>query len=168
MSTMNCPCGSGRPLIACCLPLIQGKSPAWTAEDLLRSRYTAFTRGDVDYIVQSHHSKTRAEVKRDQVEEWSGGSEWLGLEILETSGGGEKDEEGAIAFHARYRLKSDESGKVQEHYERALFAREGGVWTFVDAQPLKGEPIVRAEPKLGRNDPCHCGSGKKLKKCHGV
>ena len=27
-------------------------------------------------------------------------------------------------------------------------------------------PIVRAGPKVGRNDPCHCGSGKKYKKCH--
>jgi len=26
----------------------------------------------------------------------------------------------------------------------------------------------RSEPKLGRNDPCHCGSGKKFKKCHGA
>jgi uncharacterized protein YecA (UPF0149 family) len=30
------------------------------------------------------------------------------------------------------------------------------------------EPYRRDEPKLGRNDPCHCGSGKKYKKCHGA
>jgi uncharacterized protein YchJ len=30
------------------------------------------------------------------------------------------------------------------------------------------QPYVRDEPKLGRNDPCHCGSGKKYKKCHGA
>jgi hypothetical protein len=28
-------------------------------------------------------------------------------------------------------------------------------------------PIVREEPKVGRNDPCPCGSGKKYKRCHG-
>jgi hypothetical protein len=41
---------------------------------------------------------------------------------------------------------------------------------------LKGQPIIpkkvetvrRTEPKVGRNDPCPCGSGKKYKKCHGA
>ncbi|WP_348944884.1 UPF0149 family protein [Chitinibacter sp. FCG-7] len=32
----------------------------------------------------------------------------------------------------------------------------------------KVEQVVREEPKVGRNDPCHCGSGKKFKKCHGA
>jgi preprotein translocase subunit SecA len=30
------------------------------------------------------------------------------------------------------------------------------------------EPFRRVEPKLGRNDPCSCGSGRKYKKCHGA
>jgi preprotein translocase subunit SecA len=32
----------------------------------------------------------------------------------------------------------------------------------------KGETVVRTQPKVGRNDPCPCGSGKKYKKCHGA
>jgi uncharacterized protein YecA (UPF0149 family) len=32
----------------------------------------------------------------------------------------------------------------------------------------KAEPYRRVDPKLGRNDPCHCGSGRKYKKCHGA
>lgn len=41
---------------------------------------------------------------------------------------------------------------------------------LVDMQrTLFGAPTtVRSEPKPGRNDPCHCGSGKKFKKCHGA
>jgi len=39
-------------------------------------------------------------------------------------------------------------------------ARTGG-----DDAPVK--TVRRDEPKLGRNDPCYCGSGKKYKKCHG-
>lgn len=35
-------------------------------------------------------------------------------------------------------------------------------------QPAPAEPIKRSEPKLGRNDPCHCGSGKKFKQCCGA
>ncbi len=35
-----------------------------------------------------------------------------------------------------------------------------------EQEPIK--PIVRETPKVGRNDPCPCGSGKKYKKCHGA
>jgi uncharacterized protein YecA (UPF0149 family) len=34
--------------------------------------------------------------------------------------------------------------------------------------PQKVETVRRSEPKVGRNDPCPCGSGKKYKKCHGA
>jgi hypothetical protein len=40
-------------------------------------------------------------------------------------------------------------------------ARVGG-----DDAPIK--TVKRDEPKIGRNDPCWCGSGKKYKKCHGA
>ena len=33
---------------------------------------------------------------------------------------------------------------------------------------LKQQPVYRSEPKVGRNDACPCGSGKKYKKCHGA
>jgi len=36
-----------------------------------------------------------------------------------------------------------------------------------EAQPVKAEPFKRTDKKLGRNEPCHCGSGKKYKQCHG-
>ena len=36
------------------------------------------------------------------------------------------------------------------------------------AEPQKQQTVRRAEPKVGRNDPCPCGSGKKYKKCHGA
>ena len=38
---------------------------------------------------------------------------------------------------------------------------------FVDGEQIAGPPIVRDGPKVGRNDPCPCGSGKKFKKCCG-
>ena len=158
-----CPCGSEKELLKCCLPLIQGKSKAETAEDLLRSRYSAFTRGDVEYILSTHHSRTRGDVKREEVEEWAKGSEWLGLKILQQDKGTANDSEGTVTFHARYRAQD----KVNDHYEHAQFEKENGDWRFVDAQGLRSGPIVRTEPKVGRNDPCHCGSGNKFKKCHG-
>ena len=37
-----------------------------------------------------------------------------------------------------------------------------------DNENRAGQPIVRSETKVGRNDPCPCGSGKKYKHCHGA
>ena len=55
-----------------------------------------------------------------------------------------------------------------EHRERALFRKVNDRWAFVDGIEIKGPPVVRTDPRVGRNDPCPCGSGKKYKKCHGV
>ncbi len=159
-----CPCGSEQSLKQCCLPVIQGAKKPATAENLLRARYTAFTLGNVDFIVDTHHTKTKAEVKREGIEEWSKQSEWLGLEVLNVEGGGSGDEQGVIDFHVKYRA----GGKLQDHREHSLFEKEGGEWRFLDAEALGGGTIRRTEPKVGRNDPCSCGSGKKFKKCCGV
>ena len=37
-----------------------------------------------------------------------------------------------------------------------------------EAEAPKQETVTRGQPKVGRNDPCPCGSGKKYKKCHGA
>jgi SEC-C motif-containing protein len=162
--TDTCPCGSGAALAQCCLPMIQGKKKAPTAEALLRSRYTAFTRGDIDYILATHHTKTRGEIKREEIEEWSKNSKWLGLEIQQKAGGEASDDQGQIVFLARY----EADGKVNDHWEHSLFQKENGEWRFVDAQGVQQGPIRRTAPKIGRNDPCTCGSGKKYKKCCGA
>lgn len=162
-ATNGCPCGSEKTIELCCLPLIQGKQKAKTAESLMRARYTAFTRGDVDFIMSTHHTRTLKDVKRDDVEEWSKNSEWLGLKVHQTQEGQPDDEKGTIVFHAQYRA----DGKVNDHWEHSIFEKEEGEWRFLDAQGIQQGPIRRTEPKIGRNDPCGCGSGKKLKKCCG-
>jgi SEC-C motif-containing protein len=163
LDTNACPCGSQVELAQCCLPVIEGKKPAQTAEALLRARYTAFTRGDVDFILSSHHSRTRDEVKRDEIEEWAKDSEWQGLKIVEIQQGGSQDQAGTLIFAAQYRdLKED---KVHEHWEKSFFEKEAGLWKFVDAQGVHWGTYKRTDPKVGRNDPCPCGSGKKYKKC---
>ncbi len=157
-----CPCGSGRGYDECCGPAIAGQKPPETAEALLRSRYTAYTRGEVDYILRTHHPRTREEVSPEGVRAWATGSQWLGLEILGTAGGGPSDAWGTVRFRVRYRQR----GITFEHLEIARFEREeeGGEWRFCAAET---PPAVRDQEKVGRNDPCPCGSGKKFKKCCG-
>jgi SEC-C motif-containing protein len=158
-----CPCSSGQSLEACCLPVIQSERPASSPEELMRARYTAFTRGDVDFIVDSHHPETRDNVDPEEIAAWSGESEWLGLEILGSSGGADAGDEGTVDFSARYM----QSGHPHDHREHATFRRDGGAWKFYDGEPLVQQPIRRESPKVGRNEPCPCGSGRKYKQCHG-
>lgn len=169
--TNTCPCGSENDLKICCLPIIQGKKQAETAEELLRARYTAFTQHNVDFILASHHSRTRNEVKREEIEDWAKNSIWLGLKVVQLEAGKKEDTQGTIIFAAHYKDDNKENGKgdakAQEHWEKSFFEKENGSWKFLDAQGINTGTYQRAEPKTGRNDPCSCGSGKKFKKCCG-
>jgi SEC-C motif-containing protein len=161
-----CPCGSGRDLSECCQPVIRREREAATAEELMRSRYTAFVLGDVDWIMDSHHPDTVGEVDRDEVEQWSTSSEWLGLRVRSTEGGGPDDDEGVVHFRARYKVQSQQV----DHVERARFTRVDGAWRFhsvVEEDAPQLVPVAAAS-SVGRNDPCPCGSGRKYKKCCGA
>jgi SEC-C motif-containing protein len=108
--------------------------------------------------MDTHHPRTRDEVTRESVEEWAKHSDWLGLEVHDKEAGEAGDEDGRILFTARYRQGEHEI----DHTEEAVFEKLEGSWRFVTGrQP----PARRVGPKVGRNDPCPCGSGKKHKKC---
>jgi SEC-C motif-containing protein len=161
--TDACPCGSGKTLDACCGPIIAG-APVPTAEALMRSRYTAFVRGDLDHVERTHAPEARDGFDRAEMERWARAVDWRGLTIRSSEGGGPEDETGAVEFVARY---AEKGGKPQAHHERSTFRREDGRWLYVDGEfNPKGKP-VRVE-KVGRNDPCPCGSGRKYKKCCGA
>ena len=163
-----CPCGSGRELTDCCLPIIRRERKAPNAEALMRSRYTAFTRAEVDWILDSHHPDTVEEVDRDDIEQWATTADWMGLRIRGTEAGGEDDDEGIVDFRARYRVQ----GQQVDHVERASFRRHEGEWKFhsVEEEAGDGPELVPVAPRstVGRNDPCTCGSGKKYKRCCGA
>lgn len=160
---MSCPCGSGLTLEACCGPIIAGDRSAATAEALMRARYTAYTQAAVDFLLSSLHPDHRDEHDEEGVREWAENSAWHGLDIVRTEGGGEADDVGLVEFACEYTYKDED----HQHAELARFARHEGAWYFVDGAPVKTPPYVREEPKVGRNDPCPCGSGKKHKKCCG-
>lgn len=160
-----CPCGSGRAFAECCGQYIQGGAQAETAEALMRARYTAHTLADMAFILKTHHPTSRADIDEAATGKWARESEWMGLEIRDVKGGTADDHLGRIEFMARYR---DPDGQRQTHHEVALFERHRGQWFFKDAEVPQIEQFRRTAPKLGRNDPCHCGSGKKFKKCCGL
>lgn len=157
-----CPCGSTREYDACCGPLLARESKATTAEALMRSRYTAFTKGDVDYLEQTLRPDTRDDFDRESVSAWAKDSTWQGLEIRSTEAGGEADDKGVVEFVAHFSFQD----KPQVHHETSVFSKDAdGTWYYVDG---KMGPPPRKVQKIGRNDPCTCGSGKKYKKCCGA
>ena len=157
----SCPCGTGRGYSACCGRYIEGETAAPTAEALMRSRYTAYVRAHIDHITETHDPSTRANHDEEQARAWAEGSEWLGLEVLSTEAGGPDDNDGKVEFVARYRNDHGE----HEHRERGEFRKHEGAWYFTSGKVVGPQPVRLASPKVGRNDPCPCGSGKKYKKC---
>jgi SEC-C motif-containing protein len=160
---MNCPCGSGETYAACCEPIIKGERAAATAEQLMRARYTAYTQVEMDFLESSLHPDSREGSDPEGARDWAENSEWHGLTIVDVQDGGEDDETGRVEFIASYEYE----GEDQQYHEVAEFARADGAWHFVEGRPAVKKPVVREEPKVGRNDPCPCGSGKKYKRCCG-
>ena len=144
----TCPCGSGIALDDCCGKWHQGQ-PAPSAERLMRSRYSAYALGLIDYLVATTLPAQQAALDRDSMRAWSLGSTWLGLEV---EGSELIDTHAFVTFTARWH---DGDGE-HRHRERSAFVQQAGRWYFID-------PTVPL--KAGRNDPCPCGSGQKFKKC---
>ena len=157
---MNCHCGSGLSFEKCCEPYILKKSVPETSEQLMRSRYSAFVVGAVDYIYDTHHPSRRSEVSKDEIMSWSQESEWHGLEVVESLEGQNKDSYGVVEFIAKYST----NGQKYSHHERASFEKVDDDWFFMDGKIIKNS-VRNPNKHVGRNDPCVCGSGKKYKKC---
>ena len=158
-----CPCKSGKTFGECCGPIIAGTAKAETAEALMRARYSSYATGDIDFLRNSMVAEALDDFDEAASRAWSKAARWHGLEIVSTEKGGPGDDEGVVEFRALYTA----NGEFCNHHERSVFRREGGEWRFVDGDFVAEKPIEREEPKVGRNDPCPCGSGKKYKKCCG-
>lgn len=151
----SCPCGSGRGFDDCCGPVLAGGAPA-SPEALMRSRYTAFTRADLDYLETTLAPEAKEDYDRGETEAWVKEAKWDGLEIRAAEGD-------QVEFVARYKMR----GKIFAHHELASFRQHEGRWVYVDGV-MNPRPAQRSVEKVGRNDPCTCGSGKKFKKCCGA
>ncbi len=164
---MSCPCGSEKEYSVCCELYISGAKVAPTPEALMRSRYTAYAKGVEPYLKETLAPESRGDYDPNAVKEWSQKSEWLGLTIESAKGD-------TVEFTAKYKTNE----KVVEHHEVSKFKKIGERWYFLSGdshvhEEGKGHehhhepiaPIKREGEKVGRNDPCACGSGKKFKKC---
>ncbi len=134
MKKSICPCGSGKDYALCCEIAHSNICNIDTAEQLMRSRYSAFFLADGDYLHKSHHSNTRPKRKseRNEIVKWTKSVVWIKLEIVNTSDGLKYDNTGSVEFKAYYM----ENGKPGIIHENSSFQKENGHWVYVDGSHM--------------------------------
>ncbi len=146
-----CPCSSGKNFADCCEPFIRGDSLPETPEKLMRSRYTAYSLANMDYIARTMQGVPLENFDKENAEKWAKSVEWQKLKVLNAS---VEPPHGFVEFMVYY----SDNGKNQILHEKSEFLLVNDRWYYVDGET----------PKIGRNDLCPCGSQKKFKKCCGL
>jgi SEC-C motif domain protein len=124
---MNCHCGTTKTYQDCCEVFHRNNGKTETAEQLMRSRYSAFVLADGDYLMATHHSSTRPIKEKKAIVKWAKSVQWIKLEVLDTSKGSINDVEGTVTFNAYF----FENGKVDVIHEKSAFVKEGNLWYYL-------------------------------------
>lgn len=157
----NCPCNGPKSYADCCQRIHNGAQKAETAQELMRARYTAHAKSNVEFIVATTHISKRKDIDLNDLLIWCKSTNWEKLEVLSALKGEAKDEEGKVEFKAYYK----QNNRQHCHHELSYFKKEKGLWYFVDGEQPMTAKVKKL--KIGRNSPCSCGSGKKYKQCCG-
>ena len=146
-----CFCRSGKEYKHCCAPFHLHTAVPETAEQLMRSRYTAYVLKNIPYIVATTVPSQQTLLETHLLQEWADNTTWLGLEILKTEN--LTKTQSAVEFKAIFQ---GEEGELA-HQERSIFVKIENRWYFVD----------RTVSLPTMKQPCVCGSGKIFKHCCG-
>lgn len=167
LNLKQCPCCSGNNYNDCCGQFISKANFPESPEQLMRSRYTAYAIANIDYIFDTMREKALKGADRAESLKWSKTSNWLGLEIIEASDVDSSSDYGEVKFVAKF-IQDNKQHELKEH---SSFKKIDGRWYYVggienyDIENNYKPVEQRVAQKIGRNDPCTCGSGKKYKKC---
>lgn len=172
-----CPCASQHTYKNCCAPLHQKKVTAKTAEALMRSRFAAFYLASITESTNQLSTQEAANYLTDTLHppQWENRNrqkniesllqsfplqQWVSLKIIQKEKGQCGDKTGTVEFVAFYLSNPHQSNDIAEQlHELSQFVFENGQWLYSHGE-------FKPPIKLQRNDPCWCGSAKKLKKCH--
>ena len=121
-----CACGSQKNYTECCGPYLSGRAHAPTPEALMRSRYSAFKRGDLAYIAATQKGAAET-AENHQQSAVSAKLTWFKLEILAQSLH-EGQQQGTVEFKADYQYH----GQKHTLHEVSNFVKEGERWIYVD------------------------------------
>ena len=146
-----CPCQSGKTYQDCCQPYHLGED-APDAESLMRSRYSAFVLGNIDYIVKTTFPRQQSAMDIAALKKWAQEKQWQGLCVLKVQDEFAKNKS-SVEFEAYFA----QDGVDEIHHEKSLFIHQNGRIYFLD--PTLNLPAEKS--------PCVCGSGRKFKLCCG-
>lgn len=154
-----CPCGSGQTFATCCDAILKQQRPAADAEQLMRSRFTAHVVRNFLHLHRTHLESSREPFVDDPEAE---GQDWTRL-VIHSQEPGSRPDKAFVDFSAYFREGKEE----RAHHEKGEFERVDGTWYYLRPVRQGPAPVKAAAGKIGRNDPCRCGSGKKFKNCCG-
>lgn len=120
----DCPCGSGQPFSQCCGPFLQGDALPATPLQLMRSRYTAYTKADIDYIQKTMCAAAATGFDPQHAAVWAKRVKWKRLKVLKTSVSGEA---GMVEFVAIF----SDGGRAERLHECSAFQKIAGRWFYV-------------------------------------
>ena len=154
----DCPCGSQKSYASCCGLFITGKQHPKTPETLMRSRYTAYTMANIDYIKETMHGNALIGFEEMDAKLWATRVHWIKLNVLKSVI--ENASLGYVTFEASF----VDGARLKSIHEQSEFICEEGRWYYVDGKHL---PTSHTERMMARNMDCPCGSHRKFKNCHG-
>jgi SEC-C motif-containing protein len=125
-----CPCGANKNYIDCCGPFITGTASPNTPEQLMRSRYSAYSKGNIDYIVNTMQDPASTNFDYDAAKAWAGTITWLGLKVIKSNSYQDK---GFVEFIASY-LQDNKKNKI---HEISQFSFIEGKWYYTDGKHYK-------------------------------
>jgi SEC-C motif domain protein len=123
-----CPCTSKKPYDRCCGPYHAGTAAPETAEQLMRSRFSAYALEKVAYLIATRPEAKRAEENREELAQYCQSVSCVSLKIVAKEKGGKADDTGIVTFHASIQT----NGRRSLHVETSTFERENGKWVYVD------------------------------------
>lgn len=125
-----CPCTSKRSFDKCCQPYLTGKKIPETPEKLMRSRFSAYATGKVDYLIATTCAEERSKIDPDELASYCRTVSCISLKIVKTEAGGPQDDAGTVLFYASLQV----NGKRMLHRELSRFNREQERWVYVDGE----------------------------------
>ena len=118
-----CPCGSDSIYRLCCGRFIEGDGIPETPEQLMRSRYTAYTIQNDSYLLATWHSSTRPASLSVENEL---PVKWVELTIVRAMDVKKDDTNAVVEFIALFKL----NGKSEQMHEVSEFVKEEGCWFY--------------------------------------
>lgn len=181
-TTQTCYCGSNKDFSSCCQPYIYNKVSTKTAEQLMRSRFSAYAVGNAQYIYDTYAKSSQIAQSIKEIDDWSKSCLWVALNIYPSTNNDNSSNEQFVEFSAFY-ISDNSLCELREKSRFILEESATGIGGTIHSAPVKqwryfdGDIITHHEfLTIKRNALCPCNNyptswqtkkGKKFKHCCG-